>query len=143
MSDLPYNKDILRLAADAKGAGRLTPPCETGSEFNPACGDRATVDLRLENGRIVAVAHETKACVLAQASASILGAALPGRSTTDLAKLKSDVVAMLEGGQPPQGAFARYAHLADVAQHAGRHTCVLLPIEAALKAASQMREPSR
>ena len=141
MSDLPYSKDILRLAAESVGAGRLTPPCETGSEFNPACGDRSIVDLRIENGRIATVAHETKACVLAQASASILVSALPGRRVDDLAKLKSDVLAMLKGGSPPQGPFERYAHFKDVAQHPGRHTCVLLPIEAALKAASQAREP--
>jgi nitrogen fixation protein NifU and related proteins len=143
MSEVPYGKDVLRLAADSVGAGRLTPPCETGSEFNPACGDRTIVDLRLENGRIAAIAHDTKACVLAQASASILGATLPGHTPDDLAQLKSHVLAMLNGGAPPQGPFARYVHLKDVAQHPGRHKCVLLPIEAALKAASQAREPTR
>lgn len=141
MSEVPYSKKVLRLAAEAAGAGRLPAPCETGSAFNPACGDHATVDLVFANGRIAAVAQDTKACVLAQASASILGTALPGRTAKDLAKLKDDVLAMLQNGPPPQGAFAPYAHLAVAAQHPGRHKCVLLPIEAALKAASQPREP--
>lgn len=141
MSDLPYTTDVLRLAAEANGAGRLAPPCETGTEFNPACGDRSTFDLRIENGRIAAIAHDTRACVLAQASASILGAALPGSTTDELETLRNDVLAMLEGGAPPEGMFARYVHLKDVARHIGRHKCVLLPIDAALKAASQTSEP--
>ena len=46
----------------------------TGEAHNPVCGDRVIVDLALEDGRVEDVRQETKACVLTQASASILGA---------------------------------------------------------------------
>jgi NifU-like protein involved in Fe-S cluster formation len=143
MSDLPYTTDVLRLAAEANGAGRLPPPCVSHTEHNPACGDRSTVDLRIEEGRVIAIAHDTKACVLTQASASILGAALPGRDHTELARLREEVSTMLKGGAAPTGPFTRYAHLSDVARHPGRHRCVLLPIDAALKAfeVSEAPEP--
>ena len=141
MSDLPYTTDVLRLAAEANGAGRLPPPCTSHTEHNPACGDRSTVDLRIEDSRIAAFAHDTKACVLTQASASILGAALPGRDGTELARLREDVSAMLKGGAAPSGPFARYGHLSEVARHAGRHRCVLLPIDAALKAFEESETP--
>jgi nitrogen fixation protein NifU and related proteins len=140
MSDLPYSRDVLRLAADAIGAGRLEAPDGTGTETNPACGDRSTVDVELQEDRIVAMAHDTKACVLAQASASILGAALPGHTVGELTTLRTAVAAMLAGNAPPAAPFATYATLADVALHPGRHRCVLLPIDAALKA-SQTGEP--
>ena len=84
MSDPLYKKELLRLAADATGAGRLPRPGATGEAFNPTCGDRVIVDLSLKEGRIVEMAHDTKACVLAQASASILGAALKGASQEDV-----------------------------------------------------------
>ncbi len=142
MSDLPYTTDVLRLAAEANGAGRLPPPCHSHTEQNPVCGDRTTVDLRLAEGRIVAIAHETKACVLTQASASILGQSLEGHSTAQLTRLRMEVEDMLKGGPAPDGAFARYRHLAEVARHTARHRCVLLPIDAALKAASEPGEPS-
>ena len=141
MSDLPYTIDVLRLAAEAHGAGHLAPPCLSHTEANPVCGDRTTVDLRLDGARIEAVAHDTHACVLTQASASLLGASLTGHTTKDLVRLRDDVTAMLEGGPSPDGAFAGYRHLAEVAQHPARHRCVLLPIEAALKAAA-LSEPS-
>jgi len=142
MSDLPYTTDVLRLAAEAKGAGRLPPPCRSHTEQNPVCGDRMTVDLRVSESRITAMAHETKACVLTQASASILGESLPGHSVAELAQLRKEVEDMLKGGLAPGGAFARYHHLADVARHSARHRCVLLPIDAALNAVSDASEPS-
>jgi NifU-like protein involved in Fe-S cluster formation len=141
MSDLPYTTNVLRLAAEANGAGRLPPPCSSHTEQNPVCGDRTTVDLRVVGGAIIAMAHDTKACVLTQASASILGAALAGHSQMELTQLRQDVEAMLKGGPAPGGAFDRYAHLAEVARHPARHRCVLLPIDAALKAASESPEP--
>jgi nitrogen fixation protein NifU and related proteins len=141
MSDLPYTTDVLRLAAEANGAGRLPPPCASHVEQNPVCGDRATVDLRLADGRITAFAHDTKACVLTQASASVLGAGLVGHSPADLAQLRDDVLAMLNGGPAPEGAFERFRRLADVAKHPARHRCVLLPIDAALAAVSKASEP--
>ncbi len=137
MSDLPYSTAVLRLAAEANGAGRLPPPRRSHTENNPVCGDRVTVDLRLTGATIEAVAHETKACVLAQASASILGAALAGHTTEELAAGRQAVAAMLLGGPVPGGEFAKFGVLADVARHAARHRCVLLPLDAALKAAAE------
>lgn len=141
MSDLPYTTDVLRLAAEANGAGRLPPPCRSHTEQNPVCGDRTTVDLIVSGGHITAIAHDTKACVLTQASASILGASLTGHSRSELVQLRLDVEAMLKGGPAPVGAFGRFAHLAEVARHPARQRCVLLPIDAALKAASEPSEP--
>jgi NifU-like protein involved in Fe-S cluster formation len=141
MSDLPYSTDVLRLAAEANGAGRLSPPTHTHTEHNPTCGDRCTIDLRLSGDRIAAVAHDTKACVLTQAAASILGASLAGHAPHDLLQLREDVQAMLSGGPAPGGDFARFGHLAEVARHPARHRCVLLPIDAAIKATSEPCEP--
>jgi nitrogen fixation NifU-like protein len=134
MSDLPYTTDLLRLAAEAHGAGRLEPPCHTHIEANPICGDRTIVDLYLSGDHIDAMAHDTQACVLTQASASILGQVLAGHSRAELAALHNAVAAMLAGGPAPDGSFAAYRHLAEVARHPARHRCVLLPIDAAIKA---------
>lgn len=134
MSDLPYSTAVLRLAAEAHGAGRLAPPRCSHTENNPVCGDRVTVDLRWAGSIVEAIAHDTKACVLTQASASLLSTALPGHSAEQLTEARQAVAAMLLGGPPPVGGFSGYAALAEVARHPARHRCVLLPIDAALKA---------
>ena len=143
MSDLLYSKDVLRLAAEARGAGRLDHPDGSFSEHNPTCADRTTVDLQVEDGRISAMAHDTKACVLAQASASILGATLHGCTLADLKTLRGQIAGMLKGEAPPAEPFEQYGILIEVAQFASRHRCVLLPVDAAIRAfeVSQASKP--
>lgn len=132
MTDDPlYRRDLLRLAADATGAGRLDAPDACGSAHNPACGDRLSVELSLSDGRIMALAHQTQACVLTQASAALLAAGAAGQDQAALARLSDSLKAMLAGGPPPAPGYAVFAGVAD---HPGRHACVLLPVQAALKA---------
>jgi NifU-like protein involved in Fe-S cluster formation len=131
MTDDPlYRREILRLAADALGAGHLPSHNAMASAHNPACGDRVTVELRVAEGRILDLTHETHACVLTQASAALLAAKALGRDRAELAGLADRVRAFLRGGTAPEG----YDVFDGVAGHAGRHTCVLLPLEAALRA---------
>ena len=137
MSDPLYAKDLLRLAAAASGAGRLQPFDAEGSAHNPTCGDRVAVTLRLDDsGRIIEMAHETAACVLAQASASLLGENLEGANSETVRKLRADVGAMLREGEAPASPFSGYAALKGAASYRNRHTCVLLPIDAVLDALS-------
>ncbi|MGZ5922537.1 MAG: iron-sulfur cluster assembly scaffold protein [Rhizomicrobium sp.] len=142
MSDPLYRKELLRLAADAAGAGRLDAPHGSATAHNPACGDRITVDLRLEDGHITALAHHTQACVLTQASAAILGEQARGLDQAALQALAGDVAAMLNGGAIPSPPFQAFGVFDGVAGHKGRHTCVLLPFKAALEAL-EISEPPK
>ena len=137
MDDPLYRRALLRLAADAAGAGQLPRPDAIGTAHNPACGDRVTVELALEGGRITALAHQTQACVLTQASASLLASAAPGQDAAGLAHLQEGLKAMLAGGDAPAPGYDVFH---GVASHAGRHVCVLLPVAAALRALQQAEE---
>jgi nitrogen fixation protein NifU and related proteins len=125
-----YRRDLLRLAANAAGAGHLAAPDAMATVHNPACGDRVTVELALKDGRVTAIAHTTQACVLAQASAALLTGAALGKDQAGLGALANRVRAYLLGAAAPDG----YDVFDGVTGHAGRHICVLLPLEAALKA---------
>jgi NifU-like protein involved in Fe-S cluster formation len=143
MSDPLYKKELLRLAADAHGAGRLTGATATGHAHNPICGDKVVIDLVLENGRVAEIAQEAKACVLTQASASILGKRLKGAGRGDVEALRRAVSAMLESHGPVPGTpFEDYAAFDAALAYPSRHTCVLLPIGAVLAAfdASEAKE---
>jgi NifU-like protein involved in Fe-S cluster formation len=134
MSDPLYRKELLRLAADAHGAGRLSRPDATGHAHNPTCGDKVVVDLALENGRIRTIAQETKACVLTQASASILGERLAGASRADVEALAQSITDMLSGRPAPSPPFDAYGVFDAAMAYPSRHRCVLLPLEAVLAA---------
>ena len=144
MSDPLYRKELLRLAADAHGAGRLAHADATGHAHNPVCGDKVVIDLRLEDGRVADIRQETKACALTQASASILGKSLKGASRDDVEALRASLAAMLEArGPAPATPFEDFAALDAALAYPSRHVCVLLPIVAVLDAfdASESEKP--
>lgn len=129
-ADPLYRRELLRLAANATGAGHLPAADATASVYNPACGDRVTVELALEGGQIAALAHVTHGCVLTQASAALLAGMAAGKNQAGLTALADSVQAFLKGAPAPEG----YGVFDGVTGHAGRHVCVMLPLEAALKA---------
>ena len=134
MSDPLYAKELLRLAANAIGAGRLDPFDAEGVAHNPTCGDKVSVTLRLdEHGRVTGIAHETNACVLAQASSSILGAQLMGADRQAVQDLRAAVEAMLHDGAAA-GALCRLCRA---------HRRGALPQSPHLRAASHRRGAER
>jgi nitrogen fixation NifU-like protein len=136
MSDEIYQKALMRLAADATGAGELDNPDASVTVDNPLCGDRITLDIKLdENRKLAQVAHHVRACVLCQASASMVGAHAAGHSGQDLKATRDAVEAMLKGKGPvPDGDWQGLEAFAPVAGHKSRHACVLLPFNALLEA---------
>jgi nitrogen fixation NifU-like protein len=138
MTDDPlYRRALLRLAADASGAGHLPQPNGVGSAHNAICGDHLTVEVALAGGCITALAHDTHACVLTQASAALLAQHAAGQDRAGLERLSAGLKTMLAGGPPPAPGYDAFD---GVAAHAGRHVCVLLPVEAALKALEDAEE---
>jgi NifU-like protein involved in Fe-S cluster formation len=136
MSDDLYAKELLRWAADASRAGRLPEPKQAATVNNAMCGDKVTMEFAVDpTHEITACRHDTKACVLTQASAAILAAHADGENAASLADLKIKITAMLkESKDAPEGKWSAYAIFAPVRDHKSRHTCVLLPLEAAEKA---------
>jgi NifU-like protein involved in Fe-S cluster formation len=130
-----YNAQMLRLAAEAAGAGRLAERDASAEIVNPICGDRIRVDVRTDGARIAALGYEVHACVLTQASASLLGRHAAGRSAAEIRELAERIDAMLrEDGVAPGGEWSDYAALEPVRAHSSRHECVMLPLRALLAA---------
>lgn len=136
-SDPLYRKELLRLAADAAGAGHLPQPDASATAANPACGDRITMEVTLEGGRIATLAHDTHGCIITQASAAILGREAPGLDLEGLRTLEAGVRAMLKDRTAPP--LPAYEAFDGAAGHPGRHACVLLPLQALREALAALR----
>jgi NifU-like protein involved in Fe-S cluster formation len=99
-----YSKRILALASDIPHAERLAAPEGSATERSPLCGSTVTVDVAMRDGRVAEFGQDVKACALGQASASVLGAAVLGRSREEIAAARDALRAMLKAGGPPPGA---------------------------------------
>ena len=127
MNDALYHDRIVALAKSRTGAGRLTAPTASARRDNPLCGDRVTMDVRLEEGTIAEIAHEVRGCALCQAAAVALRSRAQGRSKGDVPGLRREIEDVLKGTAAGEGDFAAFT---PVRQYRSRHDCVLLPFEA-------------
>lgn len=126
-SDL-YQQALLELAKAAHGAGSLPSPDGTALRDSPLCGDRVRMQVALESGRIKAIAHDVKGCLLCRAAASLVGLHGTGLDAAAANDLHKQVAATLAGGDPPSD-WPELALFAPVRPHRNRHGCVLLPFE--------------
>jgi nitrogen fixation NifU-like protein len=125
-----YQEALLRLARAATGAGRLAAPDAAAERDNPLCGDDVAIEVTVRDGRVAALAHRVRGCVLCQASASVLGAVAPGRAPAEIAAARSAVVELLRGGEGVPEPWQDLAVFLPVRDVPSRHGCVLLPFEA-------------
>ena len=102
---------------------------------NPLCGDRVTIDVTLQDGRVASVGHQVRGCLLCEASAETIAQHAPGKTAAELAEAGEAVAAILkEGAAAPEGEWSALAVFAPVHDVKSRRDCVLLPFEALEKA---------
>lgn len=132
MSTALYHDALVAKARAGVGKGRLKDATATARLDNPLCGDRVTIDLRLEGGKIMEVGHEVKGCLLCEAAAASIAELGPGKTTAEARELAAGITAMMkEGGAAPLPALEIFT---PVQQAKSRRDCVLLPYGALTKA---------
>jgi nitrogen fixation NifU-like protein len=131
--DSLYPEEVKVLARAAEGTGRLVDAHGKARLDNPLCGDRVDVDVRLTaDGRIEALGHQVRGCLLCQAAASALASAAIGKPAATLTEMRQGVERMLAtvaAEIPPS--IANFAVFRPVHRAKSRHACVLLPLKAA------------
>ncbi len=136
-----YSARILALAADIPHLGRLANPDATVTRRSPLCGSTVTVDVRVEDGILVDLGQDVKACALGQAAAAVTAAAAIGQPLAVLERGRDQLKAMLKGkGGVPEAPFEGFEVLSPAVDYKNRHASILLSIEAVTEAVAQARE---
>lgn len=134
-----YSGRILALAADIPHHARLDEPQVSVKRRSPLCGSTVTVDLDMQDGRVVRFGQDVKACALGQAAAALLGQVVIGRNAAELAQARDQLRAMLvENGPVPDTPFEGYEVLIPAREYRNRHASILLALEAASEASSSV-----
>ncbi|WP_102223270.1 iron-sulfur cluster assembly scaffold protein [Acidimangrovimonas sediminis] len=133
-----YSGRILELASDIPLTGRLDAPMASVKRRSPLCGSTVTVDLDVEDGRISRFAQDVKACALGQASASVVGAHVLGRTRAEVETARDQLRAMLkEDGPVPDAPFDGLEVLLPARDYKNRHASIMLALEATAEAMEQ------
>ena len=102
-------------------------------EYNPLCGDRIVLQLRIVSGRVEAAAFDGEACAICMASSSLLCEHVPGLSVQELLERHRQLGEALESDNGAEGIGA-LAPLLGVRPYPSRIQCAKLPWKAAERA---------
>jgi nitrogen fixation NifU-like protein len=91
-----YHEEILDHYREPRNWGILDPADIDHEENNPLCGDRLRLTMRVKDNRIVEVGWSGEGCAISQASASMLGETLIGKTLEEARAItKEDVLDLL------------------------------------------------
>ncbi|MBU6505263.1 MAG: SUF system NifU family Fe-S cluster assembly protein [Betaproteobacteria bacterium] len=137
MSDLRdlYQEVIFDHNRHPRNFGALPEANRHADGFNPLCGDRLTLHLRVEGGVIQEARFEGAGCAISTASASLMTEALKGKTEAEAAILFEGFHHMVMG-EPVSVDLGKLAVLAGVSEFPARVKCATLAwhtLNAALK----------
>ncbi|HEU4825375.1 MAG TPA: iron-sulfur cluster assembly scaffold protein [Dongiaceae bacterium] len=136
MSEALYHDALVARARGAFGKGRLADATGTATVDNPLCGDRVTLDLAVRDGRIAAIGHQVRGCLLCEAAAAIIAEHCRGSGKADLDAIGAAARRLMAEGGALEPQWQCLEIFRPVHQAKSRRDCVLLPFEALARAAS-------
>jgi nitrogen fixation protein NifU and related proteins len=86
MSDLRdlYQETILDHNKRPRNFKKLEDANRTADGYNPLCGDKVKVYLRVEDGRVKDLSFEGSGCAISKASASVMTESLKGKTVEEV-----------------------------------------------------------
>ena len=93
-----YQEVILDHSRHPRHYGTLDHASHKAEGYNPLCGDKVTVYLKLDaDGRVGDIKFEGKGCAISQASASMMTDMLKGRTGEEADKLMQGFLHLVKG----------------------------------------------
>lgn len=127
MNDLRelYQETILDHYRQPRNLGRLADANRTAEGYNPLCGDKVTLYLKVEDGVIRDARFEGAGCAIATASASLMTESIKGKREDEALRLLESMHGMLTSGSST-GAMGKLEVLAGVHEFPQRVKCATL-----------------
>jgi len=122
----------------------LMEPCDASAEgYNPLCGDKCKVYLKISDDVITDVSFTGNGCAISTASASMMTQLAVGKSVADAEEMFQAFHALVTGGQMPENSpmdFEKLTVFGGVKEFPSRVKCASLPwhtLKAAIAHADQ------
>lgn len=145
LADL-YRDVILDHNRQPRNFGTLTPADAGAEGFNPLCGDRLSLRLRLAGDRIADIRFEGQGCAISTASASLMTEAVKGKTRAEALVLFGRVHRLLtDDAAAVDDELGKLAALSGVREYPARVKCASLcwhTLASALKSADAGSVPA-
>ena len=121
-----YQEVILDHSKRPRNHRKPDPFTQKAEGYNPLCGDRITVYLKVEGDVIEDVAFEGSGCAISTASASMMTQALRGKTVGELRKLFDEFHRLLTGDDEPAADLGKLTVFSGVREFPVRVKCATL-----------------
>jgi nitrogen fixation NifU-like protein len=121
-----YRDVILDHNRRPRNFGALEPADASVEGFNPMCGDRLTVRLRIADDRISDIRFEGQGCAISTASASLMTEAVKGKTRSEALQLFDRVHRLLTVNAAGAEDLGKLAALSGVREYPARVKCASL-----------------
>ena len=125
LNDL-YRDVILDHNRNPRNFGPLEPANAVAEGFNPLCGDRLTLRLRLAGDTIEDIRFEGEGCAISTASASLMTEAVKGKTRAQALAVFERVHRLLTDDSAPAADLGKIAALSGVREFPARVKCASL-----------------
>ena len=124
-----YQELILEHSKKPRNFHALEHPTHTAEGVNPLCGDKLKLYLELKNGLIQDIGFEGSGCAIFRSSASLMTAAVKGKTKTEAEKLFGEFHKMLSGNSASydESKLGKLAVFSGVNEFPVRVKCATLP----------------
>ncbi|OGZ43634.1 MAG: SUF system NifU family Fe-S cluster assembly protein [Candidatus Ryanbacteria bacterium RIFCSPHIGHO2_01_FULL_45_22] len=91
-----YQENILEHYRKPRNFGSLAKPDMEAEDYNPLCGDKIGMGIKIKDGKIEEIMFSGEGCAISQASASMLTEAVKGKPAEEAARFsKEDMLGLL------------------------------------------------
>jgi nitrogen fixation NifU-like protein len=135
-----YQELILDHYRNRRGEGHLDDPTVSVDGNNPLCGDQIHLELKIEDDRIVELAHSGEGCSISRASASMMAESLPGASLEEARERVERFRRLRHGDEVDEEGLGDAIALSGVARFPARVKCALLSWTATNEALAEYDE---
>ena len=144
LNDL-YRDVILDHNRRPRNFGALASADASVEGFNPLCGDRLTLRLRMAGDAIADIRFEGQGCAISTASASLMTEAVKGKTRGEALRLFGKVHNLLTDDAAPSDELGKLAALSGVREFPARVKCASLcwhTLVSALKSPDPQHTPA-
>lgn len=125
LNDL-YQETIIDHSKRPRNKGALEHATHRAEGYNPLCGDRVTIELNIEDGRIADASFQGSGCAISTASASLMTEALRSKTPEEAEQTFEKFHAMLTEDKFPAADLDKLAVFSGVRQYPMRVKCATL-----------------
>ena len=128
MSDLTdlYQEIIIDHSKRPRNRGKLPDATHTANGYNPLCGDKLTLHLKMQDGRVAGVAFDGEGCAISTASASLMTDVIKGKTIEEAEQTFKIFHHLLTVDEPAPANLGKLAVFSGVREYPMRVKCATL-----------------